>query len=136
MLIEGKLGLRYMSVLSSIDTSLFTTPYSAAIEANSFQPVRPIDYTKRETPNVAAEDPDTPKVDLNNYYSNVQSSDFNSDVLSDVVKAEQNFSDAVSSALANGYTPQDAVNIQMAKAAYAASMKVAEAENSTFELLI
>ena len=128
-----------MGVLSSIDTSMFTTPYSASLDVNSlnsFQPVRAVDNVKYETPNVAAEDPSTPKVDLNNYYSNVQSSDFNSDVLSDVVKAEQNFSDAVSSALANGYTPQDAVNIQMAKAAYAASMKVAEAENSTFELLI
>ena len=36
--------------------------------------------------------------------------------------------------LENGLNPQDAVNIQMAKAAYVASMKVAE--KSTFELMI
>ena len=125
-----------MSVLPSIDTSQFTTPYTAALSADSFMPVRSIDRIKYETPNAAAEDPETPKVDLNNYYSNVQASGLNSDVLSDVVQAEQNFGDAVTSAIANGYSPQDAVNIQTAKAAYAASMKVAEAVNSTFELLI
>lgn len=125
-----------MGVLSSIDTSLFTTPYYASQELNSFQPVKAIDYAKQEFPNAAAEDPDTPKVDLNNYYSNVQAQEFNSDVLSDVVQAEQNFSDAVVSAISNGMNPQDAVNVQLAKTAYVASMKVAKAENSTFELII
>lgn len=125
-----------MGILSSVDTSLFTTPYSAAQESGLFQPVKAIDNVKRDTPNVAAEDLETPKVDLNNYYSNVQPENFNSDVLSEVVQAEQNFGDAVMSAVANGMNPQDAVNLQMAKTAYMATMKVADAENSTFEFII
>ena len=125
-----------MSILSSIDMSQYTTPYSSALETSSFQPVKAIDKTKRETPNVAAEDFESPKVDLSNYYSNVQPSDRNSNLLSDVVQAEHNFSEAVMSAIANGLNPDDAVNIQMAKAAYTASMRVAQVENSTFELII
>ena len=125
-----------MSIASSVDMSMYTTPYSSALENTSFQPIRAIDYAKQDTPNVAAEDFETPKVDLNNYYSNVRPSDQNSSVLSDVVNAEHNFSDAVMSAVENGMNPQDAVNIQMAKAAYAASMQVAQVENTTFELMI
>lgn len=125
-----------MSILSSLDTSMFTTPYAAAQDVNSFRQISPVDYAKQEMPNVAAEDKETPKVDLNNYYSNVQPSDLNSDVLSDVVQAEHNFNEAVMSAIANGFNPQDAVNIQMAKSAYVASVKVAEVENSTFELIV
>ena len=128
-----------MSVLSSIDTSQHTTPLSLLQLGNDkfSTTAKDIDkYAKLETPNVAALDPETPKVDLNNYYSNVQATALNTDVLSDVAQAEQNFSDAVVNAVANGLDPQSAVNIQTAKAAYAASVKVAEVANSTFELLI
>ena len=126
-----------MSVLASLDTSQHTTPLSVLqLNYGSLTTTaKDVEkYAKLETPNVAALQKDTPKVDLNNYYSNVQYSEFKSDVYSGVVKAEHNFSDAVTSALANGINPQDAVNIQMAKTAYLASAKVAE--KSTFELLI
>lgn len=126
-----------MGILSSIDTSQHTTPLSLlqARNDNLTTTAKDIDkYAKLETPNVAALDKDTPKVDLNNYYSNAQAQEFNSDVLSNVVQAEHSFGDAVLSALKNGMNPQDAVNIQMAKAAYVASMKVAQSSN--FELLI
>ena len=126
-----------MGVLSSIDTSQHTTPLSLLqLGADRLTTTaKEVDKNaKLETPNVAALDRETPKVDLNSYYSNVQSPEFNSDVLSGVVQAEHNFGDAVMSALANGMNPEDAVNIQMAKAAYVASMKVAE--SSTFELMI
>ena len=125
-----------MSILSSVDMSMYTTPYSSALETTPFQSVRELDIAKQETPNVAAEDTDTPKVDLSNYYANVQPQNFNSDVMSDVVQAEHNFSDAVMSAVTNGLDPQSAVNVQTAKAAYIASMKVAEVANSNFELMI
>ena len=128
-----------MSVLSSIDTSQHTTPLSLLQLGNDrfTTTAKEIDKNaKLETPNVAALNRETPKVDLNKYYSNVQGSELNSDALSYVAQAEHNIGDAVMSALENGMNPQDAVNIQMAKAAYVASMKVAEVEKSTFELMI
>jgi len=125
-----------MSELSSIDMSAFTTPYAAAQEV-SFRPVAPVDYAKQEMSGYnAAQDYDDSEVDLSDYYSSVQPPEFSSDVLSDVVQAEHNFGDAVMSAITNGMDPQSAVNIQVAKAAYVASMKVAEVANSTFELMI
>jgi len=126
-----------MGILSSIDTSQHTTPLSLLQLRNESLTTTAQETDKRaklETPNVAALDKETPKVDLNNYYSNVQAPESKSDILSYVVQAEHNFNDAVTSAVANGYSPQDAVNIQMAKAAYVASMKVAQSSN--FELLI
>ena len=128
-----------MSVLSSIDTSQHTTPLSLLQLGNDKFSTTAKDVDKNakfETPNIAALDGETPKVDLNNYYSNIQGSELYSDALSYVAQAEHNFGDAVMSALENGMNPQDAVNIQMAKAAYGASLKVAEVANSTFELMI
>ena len=136
MILEGKSGFVQMSELSSIDMSAYTTPYAASQEV-SFRPVSPVDYQKQEMQSYyAADDYDDSEVDLSNYYSNVQPPEFSSDVLSDVVQAEHNFGEAVMSAIANGMDPQSAVNIQVAKAAYIASVKVAEVANSTFELMI
>ena len=127
-----------MSVLSSIDTSQFTTPFAATQTATSVQQViSDFDKAKAETPNVAAIDKETPKVDLNNYYSNVQASATdNTDVAkgpSGVAQASQNFSNAVALAVEHGMNPQDAVNIQKAKAAYESSIKMAQT-SSTFQL--
>ena len=126
-----------MGVLSTIDTSQHTTPLSL-LQLNNDRITTTAQeaekHAKLETPNIAALDEDTPKIDLSNYYSNVQPPEVYSDALSYVAESEKNFSGAVMSALENGMTPQDAANIQMAKAAYVASMKVAE--SSTFELLI
>ena len=126
-----------MSALTSIDTSQHTTPLSLQqlqnnqltttakeIEANS----------KLETPNVAALDKETPKVDLNNYYSNVQSPELKSDGKAGVSQAEQNLSNAVATAITHGMNPQDAVNIQRAKAVYETTMK--SSQTSTFELRV
>lgn len=124
-----------MSLLSSIDTSQFTTPFAAAQEISPFQPIQAIDDAKRETPNVAAEDVETPKVDLSNYYANVQPPNINNSLESDLSHASQNLSEAVMAAVENGYTPQDAVNIQKAKSAYQAMVNIIK-ETSTFELEI
>ena len=134
---EGISGFYRMSILSSIDASQHTTPLSL-LQLGSDKlttTAQEVDKNaKLETPNIAALNRETPKVDLNNYYSNVQSPEFKSDIYSNLVQAEHNFSDTVMSAIENGMNPQDAANIQMAKAAYVASMKVAE--KSTFELMI
>jgi hypothetical protein len=115
---------------------MYTTPYSSALENSSFQPVRPIDYSEQESAGAAAGNLEYQEVDLSDYYSRVKPQDLNSDVFSDVVQAEHSFSDAVVDAVHNGLDPQSAVNVQTAKAAYIASMKVAEVANSTFELIV
>ena len=58
-----------MSVLSSIDTSQHTTPLSTLLLNGNQQTTTAIEAKKEvevETPNVAAVDKETPKVDLNN----------------------------------------------------------------------
>ena len=128
-----------MSVLSSIDTSQYTTPFSASQAVGMQQSLIEQDKAKQETPNVAAADKETPKVDLNNYYSNVQpSSPETNDVRnqqSRVAQASQNFSNAVALAVEHGMNPQDAVNIQKAKAAYESSIQAAQT-SSTFEIQV
>ena len=123
-----------MSLLSSIDTSQFTTPYAAVHEISPFQTARQQDIAWEETPNVAAEDTETPKVDLNNYYSNVQPPEVKNSFGSDISQASQNVDNAINAAIENGFTPQDAVNIQKAKAAYETMINIAN--SSTFELEI
>lgn len=126
-----------MGILSSIDTSQYTTPLSALFEnpvsqVTTAQNIEKVE--KYDRPNVAAEFEDTPKVDLNNYYSNVQPPDsyVNSDIESELIQASENFNNTAMKALANGYTPKDAVNLQKATVAYKALMNVAQ--KSTFEL--
>ena len=90
---------------------------------------------KEETPNIAAVDKETPKVDLNNYYSNVQAPQAESNGLeSHTTQASQNLSNAIAKAVTHGMNPQDAMNIQRAKAAYETTMRTAE--TSTFELKV
>ena len=125
-----------MGILSSVDTSLYTSPYYAAQETSPFQPIRPVGENDHKTSYAAAQDLDAPEVDLSSYYSNVQPSEYNSDALSYVAQAEHNFGNAVTEALTNGMNPQSAVNLQLAKVAYIASMQVAEVENSTFEFIV
>ena len=123
-----------MSLLSSIDTSQFTTPYTASQEISPFQPIQAIDDAKRETPNVAAEDEETPKVDLNSYYSNVLPPSTNNSLESDLTHVAEDFSNAVTSAVENGMNPQDAVYLQKAKTAYKAMINIVN--NSNFELTV
>ena len=111
---EGISGFYRMSILSSIDASQHTTPLSL-LQLGSDKlttTAQEVDKNaKLETPNIAALNRETPKVDLNNYYSNVQSPEFKSDIYSNLVQAEHNLSDTVMSAIENGMNPQDAANI-------------------------
>ena len=141
-----------MSALTALDTSQQTTPLS-------LQQLQPNQLTttakeieknsKHDTPNVAALDKDTPKVDLSNYYSNVQApeqqknsydgqefqnSGSESSLQTHATQAGQNLSNAIAAAVSHGMNPQDAVNLQKAKAAYESTMKTAQ--NSTFELQV
>ena len=128
-----------MSVLSSIDTSQYTTPFAASQAVSIQQSLIEQDNAKLETPNIAAADKETPKVDLNNYYSNVQPpSPETNDVKNKqtgVAQASQNFSNAVALAVEHGMNPQDAVNIQKAKAAYESSIQAAQT-SSTFQIQV
>ena len=126
-----------MSALTALDTSQHTTPLSVLQ-----RPVNQQDTTakevetnaKVETPNVAALDKDTPKVDLNNYYSNVQAPEMQTDSQPQAFQAGQNLSNAIATAVTHGMSPQDAVNIQKAKVAYESTMKAVQ--TSTFELKV
>ncbi len=124
-----------MSALTSLDTSQHTTPLSAMhLQDNQLKSTaRELEkIAKLETPNVAALDKETPKVDLSNYYSNVQAPELNTEVKPQAVLTEQHLSNAIATAVTHGMNPQDAVNIQKAKAAYESTMK--SVQTSTFEL--
>lgn len=127
-----------MSALTSIDTSQHTTPLSLQQLQNNQLTTTAKEIEKQvkaETPNIAATDQETPKVDLNNYYSNVQAPHADSNGLkSHTTQAEQNLSNAIATAVTHGMNPQDAMNIQRAKAAYESTMKTAQ--TSTFELKV
>lgn len=124
-----------MSALTALDTSQHTTPLSIQQVNNNqlrttAQEIEKVE--KNETPNVAALDKETPKVDLNNYYSNVQAPSLESDQAPQTALSEQNLSNAIATAITHGMNPQDAVNIQKATAAYKTQMQNSQA--STFEL--
>ena len=117
-----------MSSISSIDTSI----YSGLLE--SMQAT-----SGRNAPEAAttrtydSSDASSSQVDLSNYYSNIRPEDLLTDVGDNVVQSAQALDNAMVSALQNGYTVQDAVNIQLAKSAYEANARVAK---TTFELSI
>lgn len=115
-----------MSSISGINTSI----YSGLIEdLSSYIPSRSALDSK--APSVNRDEAST--VDLSNYYSNVMPDDVLQTVAENVSQSAKDLDNAMVQALANGYTVQDACNIQMAKAAYAANCRVAK---STFELSI
>lgn len=133
-----------MSILSSIDTSQHTTPLSAQQfnfnQQTTAQKAETVE--KLETPNIAALDKETPKVDLNNYYSNVQAPEFNAETAhpqqttppSQAAQASQNLNNAIAAAVTHGMNAQDAVNIQKAKVAYETTMQAAK--TSTFQIVV
>ena len=125
-----------MSALTSLDTSQHTTPLSV-MQLNSNQQTtaqKAETVVKNETPNIAAVDKETPKVDLNNYYSNVQAPEKTADVTTHATQAAQNLSNAIAAAVTHGMNPQDAVNIQKAKVAYETTMEAAK--TSTFDIAV
>ena len=125
-----------MSALTSLDTSQHTTPISAVFQSPQSHQTTAENVSrtaKLETPNVAAVDKDTPKVDLNNYYSNVQASDSNVYQQTSATQASQQLSNVIAAAVTHGMDPQDAVNIQKAKVAYETTM---QAKTSTFEISV
>ena len=124
-----------MSALTALDTSQHTTPLSLQqVNNNQFrttaQEIEKVE--QNETPNVAALDKETPKVDLNNYYSNVQSPSLETEGNPKAALSEQNLTNAIATAITHGMNPQDAVNIQKATVAYKTQMQ--NAQTSTFEL--
>ena len=122
-----------MSSISSIDTSI----YSGIIEdLSSYTPSRTALDSK--TPAVPREDSST--VDLSNYYSNIRPEDLLANAGDNVAKSAEDLDNAMVSAIENGYSVNDAVNIRLAKNAYQANCTVFNAINdmqkSTFELIV
>lgn len=122
-----------MNPISSIDTSI----YSGFIEElSSYTPSR----TALDNKIPAVEEETSSAVDLSNYYSNIHHKDLLTSVGENVSESAKELDNVIVSALQNGYSVNDAVNIKLAKAAYQANCAVFNAVNdiqdSTFELLI
>lgn len=116
-----------MSSISAINTSDYSILMDSISAANSYTN----NVTSKEA--VPAVEDSTQSVDLSNYYKDLASSDLLQTVSENVVQASNDLNNAMVNALENGYTVQDAVNIQQAKSAYEANCRVAK---STFEIAV
>ena len=114
------------SAISGINSSIYSGLFE---DISSYIPSRTALDTSVSTVNID----DNSTVDLSGYYSNILSGDVLQTVSENVVQSSNDLTTAMVQALENGYTVQDACNIQMAKAAYEANCRVAK---STFELSI
>jgi len=125
-----------MSTISSIDSSI----YSGLIDSlSAYTPRRDaLESAASKTPAVSGSEADS--VDLSSYYSGINEEELLSDLGENVAKAAEDFDNAMVSALENGFSVNDAVNIHQAKAAYQANCalfnSVTEMQNSTFELMV
>ena len=122
-----------MSSISSIDTSI----YSGLIESRDVVSGRNASQSA-QVPTLLSSDVENSRVDLSNYYSNIRPEDLLTMSGNNVAQSAQALDNAMVSAIENGYTVQDAVNINLAKAAYQANCTVFSAINemSTFELSV
>ena len=117
-----------MSSISSIDTSI----YSGLIESLSTNSGRN-SSANAVVPTSSSSDVESTKVDLSNYYSNLQNADLLTQLGENVAKSAEELDNAMVSAIENGFTVQDACNIKAAQAAYKANCTILQ---STFELKI
>ena len=122
-----------MSSISSIDTSI----YSGLIESRDAVSGRNASEAA-QVPTLLSSDVENNRVDLSNYYSDIRPEDLLTMTGNNVAQSAEALDNAMVSAIENGYTVQDAVNIHLAKAAYQANCAVFSAVNemSTFEFLI
>ncbi len=118
-----------MSSISAINTSAYpglaesvAPPQSSYVQQNS----------ALQTASITPQESNS-NVDLSSYYSEVMPGDLLQSVSENVVQAAHDLDNALSNALQNGYSVQDAVNIQLAKTAYEANCRVAK---TTFELSV
>lgn len=122
-----------MSSISSIDTSI----YSVLLEdLSSYTPSK----TALDNRTPAVQNEESSHVDLSNYYSNIRPEDLLSQAGENVARSAEDLDNAMVSAIENGYSVNDAVNIKLAKLAYQANCTVFNAindmEKSTFELTV
>ena len=106
----------YLDMLGSIDT--FPT------KASLHRTVEPA-YTEAEEFSYPT--------NLGNYYSDEETHDLFTEVSNNVIQSAKAVDNAIVNALENGYSVQDAVNVNLALRAYQANCSVAK---STFELKI
>lgn len=117
-----------MTSISSVDTSI----YSGLIESTSTSSGRNASVVAKE-PTFKSSDVENSVVDLSSYYSNIASMNLYSEMGDNVAKSAQDLDNAMVSALANGYSVQDACNVKMAEVAYKANCNVL---SSTIELAV
>ncbi len=122
-----------MSSISQIDTSV----YSGLIEdLSSYIPSR----TAIDNKISPVEEEENSAVDLSNYYSNIRPDELIANTGNNVTQSLEELNNAMITALENGVSVNDVVNIKLAKVAYQANCNVFNAINemqsSTFELLI
>ena len=120
-----------MSAISHINTSDYSHLLDSAQVAKNYNAAPTERAASRDT--LVTPNEPTQSIDLSNYYQNVESGDLLQTVSENLAQSANDLDNAMVSALENGYTVQDAVNIQQAKAAYEANYKVAK---STFEIAI
>ena len=119
-----------MSAISHVNTSDYSYLLDSVQLAKAYN--APTDRGASRETLVTPNEP-TQSIDLSNYYQNVPSGDIIQTVAENVTQSANDLNNAMVAALENGYTVQDAVNIQQAKAAYEANYKVAQ---STFEIAV
>ncbi len=120
-----------MSSISSIDTSL----YSGLIESMQATSGRNSSANAAQ-PTYGSSDAETAQVDLSNYYSDITPGDLLRTVGDNVAQSAEALDNAMVSAIQNGYTVQDAINIKLAETAYKANAYVMKSTVDTFELTI
>ncbi len=120
-----------MSALSAVTTSDYSKLIDNLAIARSYAGTTDQGAVKTEA--IIAPIDTTNDVDLSNYYDNVPSGDLIQTVSENVTNAAHALDNAMVNALQNGYSVQDAVNIQQAKSAYEANLRVAQ---STFEIAV
>lgn len=123
-----------MSSISSINTSDYSKLLEGITSSKSY--VGTTENGTVKTASITPKEDSAPTekdVNLNDYYQNVPSGDLIQTVSENVTKSSNELSNALANAVQNGYTVQDAVKIQTAKAAYEANCRVAK---STFEIAV
>ena len=122
-----------MSSISSIDTSINSVLLE---DLSSYTPSK----TALDNRTPAVQNEESSHVDLSNYYSNIRPEDLLSQAGENVARSAEDLDNAMVSAIENGYSVNDAVNIKLAKLAYQANCTVFNAindmEKSTFELTV
>ena len=117
-----------MSLISSIDSSIYSSLIDNITLPSSRQPIAGVRSSVAESYSAPSE-----PVDLSNYYSDLASRDLLTEVAQNVAESADALDSAMVQALENGMSVQDACNVNAALHAYKANCVVLQ---STFEMKV